>query len=162
MCGEFTGHRWIPLTKARDAELWCFLWFALMKRLSKQSWGCWCETPACSLRRHCNGFQSTWYQLIITYLIPNFNGPAAEVWERISNLSPPFTGIWLLNHTGIIRTGIKVNPYQWKGHQASKLGNNLAFLLSKKRLPWPSSSHFYRKSPEQIDIELIADEMDNE
>ena len=25
--GEFTGHRWIPPTKASDAELWCFLWF---------------------------------------------------------------------------------------------------------------------------------------
>ena len=24
--GEFTGHRWIPLTKANDRELWCFLW----------------------------------------------------------------------------------------------------------------------------------------
>ena len=23
---EFTGHRWIPLTKASDAQLWCFLW----------------------------------------------------------------------------------------------------------------------------------------
>ena len=27
-CGEFTGHRWIPHTKASDAELWCFLWSA--------------------------------------------------------------------------------------------------------------------------------------
>ena len=26
LCGEFTGHRWIPRTKASDAELWCFLW----------------------------------------------------------------------------------------------------------------------------------------
>ena len=26
--GESTGHRWIPLTKASDAELWCFLWSA--------------------------------------------------------------------------------------------------------------------------------------
>ena len=26
--GEFTCHQWIPLTKASDAELWCFLWFA--------------------------------------------------------------------------------------------------------------------------------------
>ena len=26
LCAEFTGHRWIPLTKASDAELWCFLW----------------------------------------------------------------------------------------------------------------------------------------
>ena len=24
LCGEFTGNRWIPLTKASDAELWCF------------------------------------------------------------------------------------------------------------------------------------------
>ena len=28
LCGEFTGHRWIPRTKVRDAELWCFLWSA--------------------------------------------------------------------------------------------------------------------------------------
>ena len=26
--GESTGHRWIPLTKASDAKLRCFLWFA--------------------------------------------------------------------------------------------------------------------------------------
>ena len=26
--GESTGHRWIPLTKANDAELWCFVWYA--------------------------------------------------------------------------------------------------------------------------------------
>ena len=25
LCGEFTGHRWIPFTKASDTELWCFL-----------------------------------------------------------------------------------------------------------------------------------------
>ena len=24
--GESIGHQWIPLTKASDAELWCFLW----------------------------------------------------------------------------------------------------------------------------------------
>ena len=24
LCGEFTGQGWIPLTKASDAELWCF------------------------------------------------------------------------------------------------------------------------------------------
>ena len=26
--GESNGHRWIPLTKASDAELWCLLWSA--------------------------------------------------------------------------------------------------------------------------------------
>ena len=29
LCGEFTGHRWIPCTKASDAKLWCFLWTVL-------------------------------------------------------------------------------------------------------------------------------------
>ena len=28
LCGEFIGPRWIPRTKASDAELWCFLWSA--------------------------------------------------------------------------------------------------------------------------------------
>ena len=28
LCGKFTGHRWIPLTKASDAEVRCFLWSA--------------------------------------------------------------------------------------------------------------------------------------
>ena len=27
LCGKFTSHLWIPLTKASDAELWCFLWW---------------------------------------------------------------------------------------------------------------------------------------
>ena len=53
LCGEFTGHRWIPLTKTSDAELWCFD-LRLNKRLSKQSWGWWFETLWCSLWRHHN------------------------------------------------------------------------------------------------------------
>ena len=51
---EFTGHQWIPLTKASDAELCCFLCSALNKRLSKQSWGWWFETPSRSLWRQRN------------------------------------------------------------------------------------------------------------
>ena len=54
LCGEFTGHRWIPLTKASDAELWFFLDLRLNKRLGKQSWGWWLGTASCSLPRHCN------------------------------------------------------------------------------------------------------------
>ena len=56
LCREFTGHRWIPRTKASDAELWCFLWSAhhVNKRLGKHSWGWWFETPSRPLWRHCN------------------------------------------------------------------------------------------------------------
>ena len=54
LCGEFTGHRWIPRTKASDAELWCFYDLRLNKQLNKQSRGWWFETLSCSLWRHCN------------------------------------------------------------------------------------------------------------
>ena len=50
LCGEFTGHRWIPRTKASDAELWCLLW-------SAPEWGWWFEIPIRSLWRHRN----VWY-----------------------------------------------------------------------------------------------------
>ena len=35
LCGEFTGPRWIPRTKASDAVLWCFLWSASEKTVEK-------------------------------------------------------------------------------------------------------------------------------
>ena len=52
--GEFTGDRWFPLTKASDAELWCFYDVRLNKRLNKQSICLWFEASLCSLWRHCN------------------------------------------------------------------------------------------------------------
>ena len=54
LCGEFTGDRWIPITKAS-----VFVDFRLIKRLSKQSWGWWFETPSRSLWRHCNAHDYT-------------------------------------------------------------------------------------------------------
>ena len=54
LCGEFTGPRWIPLTKASDAELCVFFDLHLNKQFSKQSWGWWFETPSRPLWRHCN------------------------------------------------------------------------------------------------------------
>ena len=53
LCGEFTGPRWIPHTKASDTELW-FFYRHLNKRLSKQSWGCWLLTLLRPLWRHRN------------------------------------------------------------------------------------------------------------
>ena len=53
LCGEFTGHRWIPRTKASDAELW-FFYLRLNKRLSKELCCRWFEKPLRPLWRHCN------------------------------------------------------------------------------------------------------------
>ena len=52
--GEFTGLRWIPRTKASDAELDVFCDLRLIKRLSKHSRDRWFETPSRPLWRHCN------------------------------------------------------------------------------------------------------------
>ena len=54
LCGEFTGHRWIPhqWPVARNFDV--FFDLRLKKRLSKQPWGWWFDTPSCSLWRHCN------------------------------------------------------------------------------------------------------------
>ena len=46
--GESTSHWWIPLPKAGNAELWCFLAFCLNKLLNKQSSCQWFEMPWCS------------------------------------------------------------------------------------------------------------------
>ena len=46
--GEFPAHR--PVTWSLDA----FFDLCLNKRLSKQSWGWWCEMPLCTTWRHCN------------------------------------------------------------------------------------------------------------
>ena len=63
LCGEFTVHRWIPRTKASDAELWCFSWLAPEWRMSKQSWGWWFETPSRPLWRHSNDTYRIMYVL---------------------------------------------------------------------------------------------------
>ena len=54
LCGEFTGFRWIPRTKASDAKLCFFFYLRVNKWLRKQSWGWWFETLLRSLWRHRN------------------------------------------------------------------------------------------------------------
>ena len=66
LCGEFTGLRWIPPKKCQwRGALMFFFHLHLNKRLSKQSWGWWFETPSRPLWRHrnvheiCNVTEST-------------------------------------------------------------------------------------------------------
>ena len=54
LCGEFTGPRWIPRTKASTRIFDVFFDLRLNKRLSKHPWGWWFETPPWSLWRQCN------------------------------------------------------------------------------------------------------------
>ena len=52
LCGEFTGHWWIPSQRPMRRSFDVFFDMRLKKWLGKQSWF---ETPTCSWWRHCNG-----------------------------------------------------------------------------------------------------------
>ena len=54
LCGEFTGHRWIPSQRPVTRSFGVFFDLRLNKRLSKQQRCWWFETPSRSLWRHCN------------------------------------------------------------------------------------------------------------
>ena len=54
LCGEFTGHWWIPHKRPVTRSFDVFFVLRLSKRLSKQSSGWWFEMPLCPLWRYCN------------------------------------------------------------------------------------------------------------
>ena len=54
LCGEFTGPGEFPTQRPVTRSFGVFFDLRLNKRLSKQPWGWWFETPTCSLWRHCN------------------------------------------------------------------------------------------------------------
>ena len=55
LCGEFTGPGEFPAQRPVTRSFDVFFDLCLNKRLSKQPWGWWFETPAWSLWRHRNG-----------------------------------------------------------------------------------------------------------
>ena len=55
LCGEFTGHGEFPTQRPVTRSFDVFFDLRLNKRLSKQPWGWWFETPSLSSWRHCNG-----------------------------------------------------------------------------------------------------------
>ena len=55
LCGEFTGPGEFPKQRPVTWSVNVSFDLRLNKRLSKQPWGWWFETPSWSLWRHCNG-----------------------------------------------------------------------------------------------------------
>ena len=54
LCGEFTGPGEFPTQRPVTRSFGVFFDLRLNKRLSKQPWGWWFETPSWSLWHHCN------------------------------------------------------------------------------------------------------------
>ena len=73
LCGEFTGDRWIPLTKASDAELRCFLWSWINNR------------EAGDLRRHRAHYDVTVMSCCFQPL--RYNVEEQDAWDRRSEAS---------------------------------------------------------------------------
>ena len=68
LCREFTGE--FPAQRPVTWSFDVFFDLRLNKRLSKQSWGWWSETPSHSLWRHCNELGVfTWFGHITTNAI---------------------------------------------------------------------------------------------
>ena len=89
LCGEFTGDRWIPRTKASYAELWCFFELHLNQQLSKKWRRQWFETPSRSLRRRCKD--------VICLFDPSF--PAFRIFDI-------YVSIWWLYPWQQVSTGL--------------------------------------------------------
>ena len=92
LCGEFTGHRWFPTQRPVTRSFDVFFGVRLNKRLGKQSWSWWFETPSRSLWRHSNN------KKIRNYIILKLNSVYQECCVRgtpllISNKKWHWTGL---------------------------------------------------------------------
>ena len=123
----------IPPTKASDAELWCFLWSVLNKRLSKQSRRRWFDTPSRSLWRHRNevGGQA-----------PCMGTADSKVWEPKNRGRNPISG-----QNRVIKSTFPLNI--WNGGSKSYIflqhreKGGLNYMFSQcleKRVGWKPRS----------------------
>ena len=122
LCREFTGHRWIPLTKASYAKLWCFLWPA-PEQINNQD-AVWFETPLRSLWRHCNVVPSN--DLVIRTSVGSFGvqrvtlvqfwigktgqvGGFRALWKKWHTVLPwlPFLEINYILHKAVVVCGVR-------------------------------------------------------
>ena len=70
---------------------------ALNKRLNKQSWGWWFETPTRSLWRHCNVLMLWWWHISLRMKAVKFN--CYILWHRLLHASTNATYILSVQHT---------------------------------------------------------------
>ena len=116
LCGEFTGHRWIPLQRPVTRSFGASFDLCLNKRLSKQSWGWWFETPSHPLWRHCYddlrcaGFEWFIFQPCVFRIgqWPPMLGIGRWTWNIFGQLGPV--------HRGFVPGGTQCWPELWNKH----------------------------------------------
>ena len=120
LCGEFTGHRWIPRTKASEAELWCFLWSAPEPTIEQTV-----ETPV------------IWdaIALIMTSLWWKSSGRHAWLAKKLYLErcdSPKLTRYLLLKFASIRRSTVWRNQRTWNQLNGPQISTQESYLDVKK------------------------------
>ena len=118
LCGEFTGCRWIPITKASDAELWRFLWSA------HACINDWTNTrEAGGLRRH-----RAHYDVSVMFCFVMVN------WRLISPISLRVTSLEL-GKSYICPTASEANRKMWINNSHESLWEQDWMYVSWNALP---------------------------
>ena len=104
LCGEFTGHRWIPLINANDVLMFSLI--CAWQQLGKHWRPLWFETPSRSLWRHCNetskisGYGLASNTGTFSFMMTSSNGNifrvTAPLWGECTDHRwiPPHKGQW--------------------------------------------------------------------
>ena len=157
LCWEFTGPGEFPTQRPVTRSFDVFFDLRLNKRLSKQPWGWWFETPSWSLWRQCNVIYSILYQWYSQHICGNMykisvfiQKLACEFIKRLWNMSNyyavPDIKIIPLSTTGIILSKLK-NPHSRPKWQHMKFVNQLLcvifWCLSKLPIFWTSHCWVY-------------------
>ena len=84
LCGEFTGPGEFPTQRPVTRSFDVFFDLRLNKRLSKQPWGWWFETPSWLLWRQCNA---------LTFMWRHCNAVSYSIWDQTRERSADLS-IW--------------------------------------------------------------------
>ena len=123
LCGKFTGPGEFPAQRPVTRSFDVFFDLRLNKRLSKQPWGWWFETPAWSLWRHRNGSNNAQW-ISMNEMAARFSGGYA------ARFSVKVTGNWEFRFIAGIMTGL-LKRCLWS---TIGLGANTYIFSSKARV----------------------------
>ena len=105
--GTIFRSRWIPAQRPVTRSFDVFFDLRLNKRLSKQPWGWWFETPSWSLWRQCNDF--AW---IVPKCVFLFTTDPSYLMELLRRLYSEMKAVWWIDTGVFTRFEIKIS-FRW-------------------------------------------------
>ena len=149
LCGEFTGHRWIPAQRPVTRSFDVLFDLHPNKRLSKQWWAWKIETPSRPLWRHCN-VSSYWVKFCGRFAghRPRNAGSRRSIkqWRAwgLDALRPIFTetemssSFWSNFHNWLHQ---KLSKWQLPVQSVMKILSEWRYFLLRVMLSWFSRTH---------------------